>query len=190
VAVSEDDVAATLAAFEITRPYVLWTGTIEPRKNLARLIEAFLSMDTDTELVLAGPQGWNEDLSQLLARGDGRIRSLGYVQPHELAALYSSASVFCYPSLLEGFGLPVLEAMAQGAPVVTSRGTATEEAAGGAAVLVDPQDTRSIADGMTELLEDRSKAELLGAAGRARANELTWASCAERMHAVYDEVSR
>ena len=189
VAVSKDDVADTLAAFEITRPYVLWTGTIEPRKNLARLIEAFLSMDTDTELVLAGPQGWNEDLSHLLARGVGRIRSLGYVQPHELAALYSGASVFCYPSLLEGFGLPVLEAMAHGAPVVTARGTATEEAAGGAAVLVDPQDTHSIAVGMTELLEDLPKAELLGAAGRARANELTWASCAEQMHAVYDELS-
>ena len=188
VAVSEDDIVATLAAFEISTPYILWTGTIEPRKNLARLVEAFLSMDTDTELVLAGPQGWNEDLSRLLAQGAGRIRSLGYVQPHELAALYSGASVFCYPSLLEGFGLPVLEAMAQGAPVVTARGTATEEAAGGAAVLVDPLDARSIAEGMTELLQDRPKAELLSAAGRARAKELTWASCAERMHAVYDEV--
>ena len=189
VAVSEDEVADTLADFEITRPYILWTGTIEPRKNLARLVEAFLSMDTDAELVLAGPHGWNEDLSQLLARGAGRIRSLGYVQPHDLAALYSGASIVCYPSLLEGFGLPVLEAMAQGAPVVTSSGTATEEAAGGAAALVDPRDTRSIAEGMMELLDDRSKAELLGAAGRERAAELTWASCAEQMHTVYDEVS-
>ena len=190
VAVSEDDVAHTLAAYEITRPYILWTGTIEPRKNLGRLVEAFLTMDTEAELLLAGPQGWNEDVSGAIERAAGRIRGLGYVHPHELAALYSSASVFCYPSLLEGFGLPVLEAMAQGAPVVTSRGTATEEAAGGAAVLVDPRDSGSIADGMAELLEDRSKAELLGAAGRARAAELTWESCAERMHAVYDEVIR
>lgn len=189
VAVSEDEVADTLASFQITRPYVLWTGTIEPRKNLARLVEAFLSMDIEAELVLAGPQGWNEDLSSALARAAGRIRRLGYVQPNELAALYSGASVFCYPSLLEGFGLPVLEAMAQGAPVVTARGTATEEVAGDAAVLVDPLDSRSIAEGMAELLEDPSKATLLSAAGRARAAELTWESCAEKMHAVYDEVS-
>jgi glycosyltransferase involved in cell wall biosynthesis len=147
-------------------------------------------MDTDAELVLAGPQGWNEDLSRLLARGAGRIRALGYVETHELAALYAGASVFCYPSLLEGFGLPVLEAMAQGTPVVTSRGTATEEAAGGAGVLVDPLDPASIAEGMAGLLTDPSRAELIGAAGRARAAELTWAACAEQMHAVYDEAKR
>jgi glycosyltransferase involved in cell wall biosynthesis len=190
VAVSDDDVADALAAFEVTRPYVLWTGTIEPRKNLVRLVEAFLSMDTDAELVLAGPQGWNEDLSRLLARGAGRIRALGYVETHELAALYAGASVFCYPSLLEGFGLPVLEAMAQGTPVVTARGSATEEAAGGAGVLVDPLDVASIAEGIASLLTDPSRAELIGAAGRARAAEMTWAACAEQMHAVYDEARR
>lgn len=141
VAVSDDDLATTLAAFEITGPYILWTGTIEPRKNLDRLVEAFLEMDIDAELVLAGPQGWNQDLSHSFDRGAGRIHYLGYVHPAELAALYTGATVFCYPSVLEGFGLPVLEAMAQGTPVVTARGTATEEAAGGAAVLVDPLDT-------------------------------------------------
>lgn len=187
VAVTEEEVADTLGSFGMMKPYVLWTGTIEPRKNLRRLIEAFLSIDTDGELALAGPEGWKEDVSDLIARGNGRVRLLGYVHPHELAALYRGATVFCYPSVVEGFGLPVLEAMAQGAPVVTSRGTATEEAAGGAAVLVDPHDVASIADGIAELLEDPSRAELLGAAGRARANEMTWDACAERMHSVYEE---
>lgn len=188
VAVTDAELADTLAAYDITSPYILWTGTIEPRKNLRRLVEAFLTMDTEAHLVLAGPQGWNEDLSRSIASADSRIRTLGYVRPAALAALYTGATVFCYPSLLEGFGLPVLEAMAQGTAVVTSRGTATEEAAGGAAVLVDPLDTTSIADGIAELLNDPPRAELLGAAGRARAAELTWTSCAEKMHAIYDEV--
>jgi len=187
VTVTEDDVIDVLGGFGLTKPYLLWTGTIEPRKNLPRLLEAYLSLDTDHELVLAGPEGWNEDLSGLIARGNGRIRSLGYVQPHELAVLYGGATVFCYPSLVEGFGLPVLEAMAQGTPVVTSSGTATEEAAGGAAALVDPHDVVSIAAGIGGLLDDPSHAELLGAAGRARATEMTWDACAAKMHSVYEE---
>jgi glycosyltransferase involved in cell wall biosynthesis len=190
IVVSDDELAETLATFEIESPYILWTGTIEPRKNLGRLVEAFLMMDTDVQLVLAGPEGWNEDISPSIEGAGGRIRALGYVQPSQLAALYTGATVFCYPSLLEGFGLPVLEAMAQGAPVVTSLGTATEEAAGGAAILVDPLDTASIAAGMKELLDDPPRAELLGAAGRARAAEMTWAACAEKMHRVYDEARR
>jgi glycosyltransferase involved in cell wall biosynthesis len=143
-------------------------------------------METELQLVLAGPAGWNEDLRPLVEGHPGRIRSLGFVEPDDLRALYAGAEVFCYPSLFEGFGLPVVEAMAQGTPVVTSRGTATEEAAGGAAVLIDPHDISSIADGISTALSDR---ERLSIAGRSRARQLTWEACAQQMHAVYVEVA-
>jgi glycosyltransferase involved in cell wall biosynthesis len=119
-----------------------------------------------------------------MARGGNRIRALGFVEPDDLRSLYAGAQVFCYPSLFEGFGLPVVEAMAQGAPVVTSSGTATEEAAGGAAVLVDPRDSASIAEGIATALRDRAS---LSEAALGRAADLTWAACAERMHAIYAE---
>lgn len=181
-----DDVKHELG---LDRRYVLWTGTVEPRKNLRGLVDAFLSLDTDALLVLAGPAGWNEDLEKLVARSPDRIRPLGFVEADTLRALYAGATVFCYPSLFEGFGLPVLEAMAQGAPVVTSRGIATEEVAGGAAILVDPRDPASIGEAVGRLLDDPELANLHGAAGRARAAEMTWGACAERMEAVYAEAA-
>jgi glycosyltransferase involved in cell wall biosynthesis len=181
---SERDVTDVRRRLELEDPYLLWTGTVEPRKNLPGLVEAFLSMDTDMTLVLAGPEGWNEDLGALISKGGDRIRTLGFVQPDDLRALYAGAEAFCYPSLFEGFGLPVIEAMAQGAPVITSAGTATEEAAGGAAVLVDPRDPASIAAGIAEALDNRGP---LRETALARAGDLTWEACAERMEAVYRE---
>ena len=185
--IAEEDRAWVRERFEVERPYILWTGTVEPRKNLARMIDAFLQLEGDLELLLAGPLGWNEDLDALLARGRGRIRALGFVEPHELDALYAGALAFCYPSLMEGFGLPVLEAMAQGAPVVTSRGTSTEEVAGEAAVLVDPMDAGSITEGLRQVVGDDALRKRLIAAGHERATELSWERCARRMQNVYAE---
>lgn len=173
----------------LDRPYILWTGTIEPRKNLPRLLEAFRSLDTDRVLALAGPKGWNEDLAKL-AQGLGeRVRPLGFVRHPDLGPLYAGADLFCFPSLLEGFGFPVLEAMAQGTPVVTSKGTSTEEIAGDAGVLVDPRDPASIAAGMRSLLEDASAAKRLAEAGASRAAGFTWPKTAEALASAYREVA-
>ena len=188
-AATEEECRWVRERFQVERPYVLWTGTVEPRKNLGRLIDAFLTLDTDVELLLAGPLGWNEDLDALLGRGAGRIRALGFVEPQELSALYAQALAFCYPSLMEGFGLPVLEAMAQGAPVVTSRATATEEVAGDAAVLVDPKDVSSIAEGLRKVLDDEALRDTLASAGRERAEQMSWERCASGMRSVYSEVA-
>jgi glycosyltransferase involved in cell wall biosynthesis len=156
--------------------YVLAVGTLEPRKNLARTIEATRRLGV--ELRIAGPSGWGG------VDADGaHVRWLGFVDDARLAALYRGARCVAYPSLYEGFGIPVLEAMACGAAVVTSRGGACEEIAGGAAVLVDPLDVASIAEGIERAAGDRP------AGGVERAADFTWDETARRTRAVYEETA-
>ena len=168
--------------FGLDRPYLLFVGTLEPRKNLARLVAALDHLPTDHVLAVAGLDGWG---GAAPPPGD-RVRLLGFVSDAERDALYAGADAFVYPSLREGFGLPVVEAMAHGTPVVTSRGTSTEEVAGGAAVLVDPTDVESIAHGITVALAERDR---LVAAGRPRAAALTWDATAAATLAAYRELT-
>jgi glycosyltransferase involved in cell wall biosynthesis len=156
--------------------YVLAVGTLEPRKNLARTIEA--AQRLGIELRVAGAAGWGG----VEARGDG-VRWEGEVGDDELARLYRGALCVVYPSLYEGFGIPVLEAMACGAPVVTSRGGATEEVAGGAAALVDPGDVSSIAAGIEEAIARRTE---LRAAGLQRAGAYSWDESARLLLQAYE----
>jgi len=184
-----DDVDAVRVRYRLTRPYILWTGTIEPRKNLPTLLEAFRHLDRHgVDLVLAGAQGWNEDLDRHLGSAIGRVRVLGFVPGDELRALYAGAAVFALPSLREGFGLPVLEAMAQGTPVVTSASGATAEAAGDAAVLVDPCDVGALAEALASVLDDPERAALLARSSRRRAAEMPWSRTADRLAEVFGEV--
>jgi len=182
---SLEQVAAVKADHHLDRPYVLFCGTVEPRKNLPRVVEAMTRISHDVELIFVGPDGWNEDLTALLSLLPGRARSLGFVPEAQLGPLYAGASVVVYPSLREGFGLPALEAMAQGAAVVTSRGTATEEVAGDAAVLVDPTSIDEIAEGIDRVLGDPALAGELGARARARAETYTWERTASMTVAAY-----
>jgi glycosyltransferase involved in cell wall biosynthesis len=187
---SDAEVSRVTRVYALGRPYVLWVGTVEPRKNLRRLLEAFAEIDRpDLDLILVGPQGWNESLGPLVARSRGRVRTLGFVPRADLGPLYAGAAAFCFPSLLEGFGFPVLEAMAQGTAVVTSRGTSTEEIANGAAVLVDPHDPHDIGRGIASILDDVALATRLGDEGRARAAGYTWQRSAARLADVYREVT-
>lgn len=179
------------ARYALARPYVLFCGTLEPRKNLRRVLEAFRRLDrSDLDLVLAGPKGWKEDHAAGMASLEGRVRPLGFVPPDDLRALYAGAAAFVYPSLAEGFGLPVLEAMAQGAPVVTSAGAATEEVARDAALLVDPLDVDAIADALERILDDDGLAATLRAAAEQRVTTFTWHRSAELVAAVYAEAAR
>jgi glycosyltransferase involved in cell wall biosynthesis len=190
-----EEAATIVRGYGVDRPYVLYCGTIEQRKNLLRLLDAFERLQRpDLGLVLAGPHGWNpdawnRDVEAAVSRLGERCRRLDPIAPHDLDALCARASVVVYPSLGEGFGFPILYAMAQGAPVVTSVGSATEEVAGAAALLVDPLDVDSIAEAIERLLDDRALAATLAERGRRRASTFTWNRSAELAVDVYREAS-
>jgi glycosyltransferase involved in cell wall biosynthesis len=176
---------------DLPEHFVLFVGTLEPRKNLRRLVEALSRLDSSLRppLVVAGAGGWGDEQQQLealVARSKLDVRFVGSVTDGQLRGLYALAAVFVYPSEREGFGLPVLEAMAQGARVVTSRGTSTEEVAGGAAVLVDPFDVEDIARGLSDALSAGSET---GDAGRLRARQLSWTASARATLDVYRELA-
>ncbi|WP_419846757.1 glycosyltransferase family 4 protein [Candidatus Poriferisocius sp.] len=171
--------------------FVLWVGTAEPRKNLAGLLEAWRMLGrTAEELVLVGPEGWKSNLSRTMASSGQSIRRLGFVAEADKRALMRAAAVVCYPSLTEGFGLPVLEAMVQEVPVVTSATGATAEVAGSTGVLVDPTRSQEIADALAGLLDTPDDAARLGKQGRERAlAEFTWQRTANGLFDVYRELA-
>jgi glycosyltransferase involved in cell wall biosynthesis len=175
-------------------PYVFWVGSLEPRKNVTLLVDAFvrwaLHTDLPHRLVLAGPAGWLEDEASVLAparRLGDRVRVLGRVGDPVLGALYRGADLFAFPSRHEGFGIPVLEAMAQETPVIAADIPALREIAGGAAVLRSPDDLDAWVAALDNLLHDEAELSRLGIAGRARAERYSWARCAEETRAIYLE---
>ena len=186
---AETDIAAARARFGLRGRYVLWAGTIEPRKNLPVLLDAFgRSAPDDVTLVLAGPSGWNERIDDQLERLGPRVRTVGFVEPSTLRALQAGAEVFCFPSRQEGFGLPVLEAMAQGTAVITSAGTATEEVVGDAGIVVEPADVDALGSALSHLLDDDAERLRLGRLGLERARqEFTWDATAALLEAAYFE---
>tara|TARA_B100001964_G_scaffold235646_1_gene296098 strand:- start:286 stop:1401 length:1116 start_codon:yes stop_codon:yes gene_type:complete len=187
VGVDPSATAALRSHYGLDGPFVLWVGTTEPRKNLARLVSA-MEQIPDTPLVLVGPAGWKEDTRRVTAPLGEQARIVGRVDEATKHAWYAAADVFAMPSLLEGFGLPVLEAMGHATPVVTSAGTATAEVVGDAGLTVDPTDAEAIAFAITGLLTNPDEAACLGEAGRLRASTMTWAAAATSTAAVYRQV--
>jgi len=189
-ATTADDaqIAAVRVRLGLPDRFVLFVGTIEPRKNLPGLAAAVAELDDPPPLVVAGADGWGGvDLMGVPNIDRIDVRFVGFVPHADLPALYAAATVFAYPSLQEGFGMPILEAMVAGTPVVTSAGGATEEAAAGAAVLVDPKDPSSIAAGLDEAIDDR---EHWVVAGSERVTDATWARSAAATVAAYREVAQ
>ena len=188
--VADGDVTALRTSLALTRDYVLWTGTREPRKNLPALLRAFTLLaadhpDLDLDLVLVGPAGWGDDSAEtsLVADLGERVHVVGRLDDADLAAAYAGARAFAFPSTWEGFGLPVLEAMAYGAPVVTSRGTSREEVCVDAALLAEPQDPGEIAARLADAVGPAH--DSLSQAGRERAATFTWEACAAAHAEVY-----
>lgn len=163
------------AALGVTTPYVLWVGTREPRKNLASVLAAAALVDIP--FVLAGPRGWViADVEDDARRRGlaGRVTFLGFLDRSDLSALYLGATALCYPSVYEGFGIPVIEAMAHGLAVVTSNVSSLPEAGGDAAILVDPHDPAAIAEALRSLIEDEAARAQRIEVGRAHAARFTW----------------
>jgi alpha-1,3-rhamnosyl/mannosyltransferase len=175
--------------------YILAVATLEPRKNLASLIAAFEHLPDTLRrrypLVIAGMRGWGDSvmsdaLRKMIARGE--VRLTGYVPQSDLPRLYAGARMFVYPSLYEGFGLPPLEAMASGVPVIVSNRASLPEVVGNAGILTEPLDDLRIVQHMRALIEDDALHGHLANAGRLRAKQFTWRRCAMETLAVYRRV--
>jgi glycosyltransferase involved in cell wall biosynthesis len=196
--------AAIRARYGLQARYLLYVGTLHPRKNLVRLVQAFArllgqretlaaSQADGLQLVLAGKRGWLYDEIEAevrrLALGD-RVVFTGYVPEADLPALLSGALAFVYPSLHEGFGLPLVEAMACAVPVVCSQTSSLPEVAGDAALLVDPLDVEGLAAALARVVSDAGLRQALVARGRQRAMRFSWARCARETLAVLEQVGR
>lgn len=187
------DPTAVLERLGVTQPYLLFLSTVQPRKNLQRLLEAFETLDAgDLTLVIAGRSGWLSDAIESRIEASsrrGRIRRLGYVDDDAAASLYAGAVAFVHPALYEGFGMGILEAMASGAPVVTSAVASMPEVAGDAAIVVDPRDVRAIREGIATAIDPSRRADLIDR-GRRRAAAFTWERTARRTLDVIAEACR
>ena len=188
--------SAVLPSCVSREPIILSVGAIQRRKNISRLVEAFEQMaagqsEAGWKLVLAGSFGFDSEAARQRIERSSRkqdIQVLGYVSDSQLEELYQRASILAFPSLDEGFGMPVLDAMARGVPVLTSNVSAMPEVAGDAALLVDPMDVRSIADGLCRLAADSNLRARLAQKGIARAKKYTWEKSVEATWRVYQEL--
>ncbi|MGI8671090.1 MAG: glycosyltransferase family 4 protein [Luteitalea sp.] len=191
-----EDIARTQERFQLHDPFVLYVGNIKPHKNVERLIEAFALFRAgplaNTKLLIIGDEiSKYPTLRRAVRRGKlhKHVRFLGFVDDHTLAALYRLATVFAFPSLYEGFGLPPLEAMASGTPVVTSNVSSLPEVMGDAAILVDPREPTAIAHGLRRALLDTTLREQLRERGLVRAAHYSWPRTTETILRIYREVA-
>jgi len=183
-----------LVAMGVERPYALFVGTLEPRKNLRRLLRAYALLDGAVrarhQLVIAGGRGWGGvDIHALIRETglDGQVVATGYVEDQQLATLYAHARFLAMPSLYEGFGLPLVEAMGFGVPVLTSNVASMPDVAGDAGLLVNPLDEHAIAAGLSSLLTDADHRERLAARAKANAGRFSWRKAAREIWAVMEE---
>ena len=193
--VSRNDSARVRQRFGIEDDFLLFVGTLEPRKNLLTLLRAFAQILKETnlrpQLVVAGGEGWLMDETFALMCDEGlreRLCLTGYLHDEDLRALFSSCRAFIYPSLYEGFGLPPLEAMACGAPVIASRVPALQETLGESALLVDPLDANALANTIVALLQDGTRRDEVIENGQARIKAFSWDRAAMATHQVYSQV--
>jgi glycosyltransferase involved in cell wall biosynthesis len=180
-----DDARRAAAKYGLSKPYVLFVGTVEPRKNIDALLDGWKllapALREEFDLVAAGPSGWGDTRTlKRLRAGDAGVKYLGYVPEQDLPGITAGAAVFVYPSLYEGFGLPLGQAMAAGVPAVTSKVSSMPEVVGDAGMLVDPRSPAEIRGALGRLLESRDLREALASRARSRARQYRWEVCARQ----------
>ncbi|MCB2183182.1 MAG: glycosyltransferase family 4 protein [Desulfobulbaceae bacterium] len=188
----EQEVAQVLKRLRLPVEYLFFAGTLEPRKNIDLLIEALHIAKPHIPLVLTGWHGWGEKAWQDKIKKTGidkRIYVTGHISDNDLAALYNGATALIYPSLYEGFGLPIIEAMSCGCPVICSHSSSMPEVAGNAALLIDPHDRENLADAIETIVFDSEKRKKLKQLGLARAKEFNWQKTAQQTLEVFKRVS-
>jgi glycosyltransferase involved in cell wall biosynthesis len=191
----QDELQETKAKFDLPKKFLLFVGSIEPRKNLLSLLMAYslLSREEkdDLPLILVGFKGWeNKEIMQEIEKNQEYIRYLGYITDTELAHIYNLATIFIYPSLYEGFGLPPLEAMACGTPVIVSNVASLPEVCGDAALYIEPMDLQDIKDKILTLLGDEKLREELSKKSKAQAALFSWESSALEHFSVFEKILR
>lgn len=196
LSLTDPSLAATRQRLRLPTQFILYVGTIEPRKNLVRLLEAFARLwhgrVIAQKLLLVGQRGWKDEavfcaIERLQLQA--AVRYLGYVSQNDLVALYNLADLLAFPSLYEGFGLPVIEAMACGTPVLTACNSALGEIAGEAAELINPYHVESIAAGLQTVLTSSTRRAELRSKGQARAAQFSWAYAAQQTHMLYRQIA-
>jgi glycosyltransferase involved in cell wall biosynthesis len=183
--IRNQDVERVRAGLQLRRPYLLYVGTVEPRKNVDLVLDALGDLPSSTsgefDLVIAGSYGWSSQATmKRLKSSPPNVRYLGYVPESDLPALFAGAAAFLYPSLYEGFGFPVAQAMAAGVPVITSNVSSLPEITGGAAVLIDPRSRLELRDAIQNLLTSPSRLTELAAGGRVQARRFSWPAAAAK----------
>ncbi len=192
---NNEAVIAVKKGYNIGRPYILSVGTQEPRKNLIGLLKAYSMLNkkilANYTLVLTGGKGWLDGeittLYESLSKDHSIIRT-GYVDEADMPALYSGASVFAYPTFYEGFGMPPLEAMACGTPVITANNTSLPEVVGDAGLLVDANDTAGMTEALTRVLNDKKLAQKMSKAGLERAKKFVWSNEASKLVKIFEQL--
>jgi glycosyltransferase involved in cell wall biosynthesis len=192
--VADEEVLRFRLRHGLERPFFLYTGNISPRKNLKVLLEAFAQVKdrVDADLVVTGGLSWSDSWTKWVRTLgiEDRVRRLGYVERQDMPVLYASAMAFVFPSLFEGFGLPVLEAQALGVPVICSNATSLPEVAGDSALMVDPADTAGLARALEQVVGDAGLRQTLANKGRENVRRFSWRGTAEKTLEVFEEAFR
>jgi glycosyltransferase involved in cell wall biosynthesis len=186
---TNENIEKTKKKYGVSGKYLLTVGTLEPRKNIKRVIEAYkilINQFSDLSLIICGKMGWGDDIGKwIMGNGKCQIKFTGYVPKEDLACLYQGAECFVYPSLYEGFGLPVLDAMASGCPVVTSNISSLPEVAGDAGILVNPENVEEIVKGIANALKNK---ESLAKKGLIQASKFSWEKTARETLKIYQNI--
>ena len=191
---NERELAAVWKKYQIKPPYLLFISTLQPRKNLVRLLQAYAASGLKHELVLAGRRGWRsapilEQIAQLDPPVRERIHLTGFVDEADKGALISGATALLYPSLYEGFGFPLLEGQKCGTPVIAANTSSLPEIAGGAALLVDPEDTAALTRAMQHLTADADLRAALCSKGYANIERFSWEKTAKQVLLTLEEAA-